>query len=76
VGANKVYIEEQIPHIGRLLCGSFDELAARNEVLVLGNRYEDLKEKLISLNGQVRILDLVRFFDKAETPSSFRGICW
>jgi len=76
VGANKAYIEEQIPHIGRLLCGSFDELAARTEVLVLGNRYEDLKEKLVSLNGQVRVLDLVRMFDKGNTPSSFRGICW
>ena len=28
---------------------------------------------MISLNGQVRVLDLVRMFDKGNTPSSFRG---
>jgi GDP-mannose 6-dehydrogenase len=76
VGANKAYIEEQIPHIGRLLCGSFDELIANNEVIVLGNRYEQLKRQLASLNGRLRVLDLVRVFEKEKAPASFRGICW
>jgi GDP-mannose 6-dehydrogenase len=76
VGANKAYIEEQIPHIGRLLCRSFDELIAGNEVIVLGNRYDDLKTKLISLNGRLRVLDLVRVFEKDQAPASFHGICW
>jgi GDP-mannose 6-dehydrogenase len=76
VGANKAYIEEQIPHIGRLLCGSFDELIARNEIIVLGNRYEDLKNRLSSLNGNLRVLDLVRVFEKDKIPPSFHGICW
>jgi GDP-mannose 6-dehydrogenase len=76
VGANKAYIEEQIPHIGRLLCSSFDELIVRNDVLVLGNRYDDLKDKLIALNGRVRVLDLVRIFEKEKSPTSFRGISW
>jgi GDP-mannose 6-dehydrogenase len=76
VGANKAYIEEQIPHIGRLLCDSFDALTAESKLLILGNRYECLKEKLLSLDGKVKILDLVRFFDRTETPPSYQGICW
>jgi GDP-mannose 6-dehydrogenase len=76
VGANKAYIEEQIPHIGRLLCDSIDALIAKNELLILGNRYDSLKAKLTSLNGKVKILDLVRFFDRAEIPPSYQGICW
>ena len=76
VGANKAYIEEQIPHIGRLLCDSFDALVAKNELLILGNRYDGLKEKLISLDGKVQVLDLVGCFDRTETPPSYQGICW
>jgi GDP-mannose 6-dehydrogenase len=76
VGANKAYIQEQIPHIGRLLCDSFEELIAQNELLILGNRYDHLKGPLTSLDGKVRVLDLVRFFDRTEAPSSYYGICW
>jgi GDP-mannose 6-dehydrogenase len=76
VGANKAYIEEQIPHIGRLLCRSFDDLIASNELLVVGNRYEALLGKLSALNGRLRVLDLVRVFEKDKAPPSFHGICW
>lgn len=76
VGANKIYIEEQIPHIGKLLCRSFDELVAVSEVLIVGNRYEDLLGKLSSLNGRLGVLDLVRVFEKDKSPPTFRGICW
>ena len=76
VGANKAYIDEQIPHIGKLLCGSFDELIERNETIVVGNRYDELKSRLSSLNGCMRVLDLVHVFETDRTPESFRGICW
>jgi GDP-mannose 6-dehydrogenase len=76
VGANKMYIEEQIPHIGRLLCDSFDALVASNELLILGNRYDDLKQRLAALDGRIKILDLIRFFDQTETSKSYHGICW
>jgi GDP-mannose 6-dehydrogenase len=76
VGANKAYIDEQIPHIGKLLCKSFDQLIASNEVIVLGNRYDNLENRLSSINGRLRVLDLVRVFEKDMTPPSFHGICW
>lgn len=76
VGANKAYIEEQIPHIGKLLCGSFDELIAGSEVLIVGNRYEHLLSKLSALNGRLRVLDLVRVFEKDQSSAAFHGICW
>jgi GDP-mannose 6-dehydrogenase len=76
VGANKIFIEEQLPHIGRLLCDSFDELMAENEFIILGHRYDGLKDKLMRLNGNVRVLDLARFFGLEQTPSAYRGICW
>jgi GDP-mannose 6-dehydrogenase len=75
VGANKAYIEEQIPHIGRLLCSSFDDLIHRSDLLILGNRYDDLSDPLIALNGQLPILDLVMIYGKQRLASSFHGIC-
>ena len=48
VGANKAYIEEQIPHIGQLLCDSIDEMIAKNELLILGNGCDSLKNKLVA----------------------------
>jgi GDP-mannose 6-dehydrogenase len=78
VGANKLFIEEQIPHIGRLLCNSFDELIAENEFIILGNRYDGLQlnDKLASRNGHVRVLDLARSFELGKVPSAYSGICW
>jgi GDP-mannose 6-dehydrogenase len=76
VGANKAYIEQQIPHIGRLLCGSFDELIERSETIILGNRYDELTTRLGSLNGRLRVLDLVHVFETSKAPASFRGISW
>jgi GDP-mannose 6-dehydrogenase len=76
VGANKLFIEEQLPHIGRLLCDSFDELIARNNFIILGNRYEGLRDKLACFNGSIRVLDLARFFENGISSSMYRGISW
>jgi len=76
VGANKTYIEEQIPHIGRLLCDSVDEVIAKSELVIVGNRYPHLREKIQSLNGNLPVLDLVRVIDDGQLTSSYRGIAW
>jgi GDP-mannose 6-dehydrogenase len=76
VGTNKSYIEDQIPHVGKLLCSSFEDLIVRSEVVVLGNRYNGLKEKLAQLNGNTAIIDLARLFDADSAPPLYQGICW
>jgi GDP-mannose 6-dehydrogenase len=74
-GANKEYIERQIPHIAQLMRGSIDEVLESAEVLVIGNKAEefnviDQKRK----EGQV-VIDLVRLFDKTS-DDGYQGICW
>jgi GDP-mannose 6-dehydrogenase len=37
VGANKEYIDEQIPHLSSLLCETIDEVLDHSDVIVVGN---------------------------------------
>ena len=74
-GANKEYIESQIPHIAQLMRGSIEEVLESADVLVVGNKAEEfnvIEQK--RREGQV-VIDLVRLFDKAS-GDSYQGICW
>ncbi len=46
VGANKEYIEKQIPHLSSLLCDTIDEVIDQSEVIVVGNRSPEFAEAL------------------------------
>src|SRR5436305_3048008 len=46
VGANKDYIEKQIPHLSSLLCASVDDVIAQCDVIVAGNNSPEFAEAL------------------------------
>lgn len=74
-GANKEYIERQIPHIAQLMRTNIDEVLAFAEVLVVGNKAEEFNEiEQKQKEGQV-VIDLVRLFKKTS-GDSYQGICW
>lgn len=77
VGANKQYIEREIPHISQLMRGSVEEVVNDSEVLVIGNKAAEFRNIEAHLkDGQV-VLDLVRLFDKpVSEKGSYQGICW
>lgn len=60
VGANRRYIEEQIPHIASLMCDDQDTLLAHAEVLVIANTGEQAVQALAAAGPQHRIVDLTR----------------
>src|SRR5882724_2431428 len=75
-GANKEYIEREIPHIAQLMRGSIDEVTRDSEVLIVGNKAEEFRGIQHNLReGQV-VIDLVRLFDETSTDPSYQGICW
>ncbi|MBZ5510152.1 MAG: nucleotide sugar dehydrogenase [Acidobacteriia bacterium] len=77
IGANKIYIEKEIPHISQLLCSSAEELVAHSDVLVLAGKEKAYVKTLQDVNGNKPIVDLVRFFTPERHPSSeYYGICW
>ena len=66
VGANRRYIEEQIPHIASLMCGDVSELLAHAEVLVLGNAGEQALQAAAGAGPQHVVVDLTRGVARAR----------
>ncbi len=75
-GANKDYIEREIPHISQLMRPTIEEVLADSEVIIIGNRGEGFREIESKLRGDQTILDLVRLFDRPSDDLSYQGICW
>jgi GDP-mannose 6-dehydrogenase len=76
-GANRAYIEQEIPHIAQLLCDSMDELLRESDVVIVGNRAPEFKEALAGLRDDQIAIDLVRIVEDGSAPGeNYVGICW
>jgi GDP-mannose 6-dehydrogenase len=60
VGANRRYIEEEIPHIASLMCRDVEELLSHAAVLVIGNASEEAALVLAAASPQRVVIDLTR----------------
>jgi GDP-mannose 6-dehydrogenase len=77
VGANKQYIEEQIPHLSRHLCESIDDIVNTSEVVVVGNAAPEFSEAVTRCTADQIIIDLVRIpLDFSKVKAQYDGICW
>jgi GDP-mannose 6-dehydrogenase len=75
-GANKEYIEREIPHISQLMRDSVREVLDASDVLVIGNKAEEFREIETSLRDGQQVIDLVRLFENRTSDGSYQGICW
>lgn len=79
MGANKEYIEKEIPHISELLCSSPEELVSQSDVLVVASKDKTYSHLLQNMNGNGNksVIDLVRLFTPEHLPkANYYGICW
>jgi GDP-mannose 6-dehydrogenase len=77
MGANKEYIERQIPHLSRHLCDSVDDVIARSEVIVIGNGAPEFSDAAARCRPDQTIIDLVRIpINFAAVQAQYDGICW
>jgi GDP-mannose 6-dehydrogenase len=77
VGANRDYINQQIPHLSSLLCETVDEVLEGSDVIVVGNAAPEFADALRRTKPEQRIIDLVRVKgDRSEIPGQYEGICW
>jgi GDP-mannose 6-dehydrogenase len=68
VGANRAYIEEEIPHIASLMCEDLDPLLRHAEVVVIGNNNEESAAALARLGEQHTLVDLTRGAARRPAP--------
>jgi GDP-mannose 6-dehydrogenase len=74
-GANKEYIEREIPHISDLMRSSIDEVIADVDVLVVGSKDAEFRQVKDRMKANQVLIDLVRVFDD-RSDASYQGICW
>jgi GDP-mannose 6-dehydrogenase len=75
-GANKEYIEREIPHISQLMRASIQEVVEASDVLIIGNKAEEFRQIETQLRDDQRVIDLVRLFTERTTRGAYEGICW
>jgi GDP-mannose 6-dehydrogenase len=76
VGANKAYIEHEIPHISRLLSADLDEVVAFAEVLVVGHKSEEFSKVVENEAAGKIVIDLARVVDTAPDGVEYHGFNW
>ncbi len=75
-GANKDYIEREIPHISQLMRESVGDVLENSDVVIIGNRAEEFREIESRLRPGQTVIDLVRLFGGRVSDDSYQGICW
>jgi GDP-mannose 6-dehydrogenase len=75
VGANKEYIEREIPHISKLMRGDIDGVLNDSDIVIIGNQGEEFRDVADRLRDGQQLIDLVRLYDRAS-KDNYQGICW
>ena len=77
LGANRRFVEDEVPYLAERLRPSLDEVLAHAEVVVIGNRsaeYRTLGPRIRA--GQV-VVDLVAAIDRGTvTAGEYHGLAW
>jgi len=80
VGANREYIMNHIPHIGRLMVDRLEELLEHSEVVVVASADREFASLLERLPADKCLIDLVGAWSDTTGPGSPResydGIAW
>jgi GDP-mannose 6-dehydrogenase len=77
VGANKQYIEEQIPHLSQHLCDTIDCVIDESDVIVVGNGSPEFTDAVQRCRPEQVVIDLVRIpLDFSQVEAQYDGICW
>ena len=76
-GANREYIEREIPHISSLMVETLDEAVDHAEVIVVGNAARELPDLPRLCRPGQAVVDLVRFDGLADLEGiAYHGIAW
>jgi GDP-mannose 6-dehydrogenase len=77
MGANKEYIEKEIPHLSRLMATSIQDVMEFAEVVVVSNKGAEFQPVVKQFGAQKTIVDLVRIVDPTAVDGwDYHGIAW
>lgn len=77
IGANKDYIEGEIPHIWSLVRGSAREVIEFGDVVVVGNATGEIRALGEASFAGKTVVDLARLFSRQPAGAvAYDGICW
>ncbi len=77
IGANKRYIEQEIPHISSHLKNSIDEVLDCSDILLIANKSAEFKKALESARRDQVVFDLVRLVpERSNEEKGYEGLCW
>ena len=74
-GANKGYIEKEIPHISSLMRSNLSDVITGAEVIIVSKKEKEYVEALRNVGPEVKVIDLVRL-PGIEHLAGYDGICW
>ena len=76
-GANRAYIEKEIPHIASLMRDTPEEVVLEGQVIVVGNKEAEFGRALEKTRSDQVVVDLVRLFAGSNgMVAQYEGICW
>ena len=75
-GANKEYIEREIPHISSLMRKQVEEVVEGSEVIVVTKRSEEVRAAVEQMPPGRIILDLARVVEGWPSQGAYQGIGW
>ncbi len=76
-GANREYVEQEIPHLWELMAASLEEAVVDADLVVIGNATPELRDLESRLGPTQRILDLSRFqVGRVSDHQQYEGFSW
>ncbi|MCJ7501680.1 MAG: nucleotide sugar dehydrogenase [Acidobacteriia bacterium] len=77
IGANRDFVERELPQLSRLLAQSLQEVLASSEVIVVAGTHPEFPDGIRALKKRQILIDLVRLSPRS-VPSVTRsvGLCW
>ena len=78
IGSNRQFIQDEIPHLGSLLCDDASAVIQHADVLVLGTKAVDKDSLMAQLRPEQKLLDLVNLEKghRLSNHSAYEGVCW
>lgn len=77
IGANREFIEREVPHIWTLLRPTVEDVLSQSDTIVVGNKSPEFAAVLQMLRDGQRVVDLARVAPELRSDGvRYQGICW